>query len=331
MSMQVNKKVLSGMRPTGKLHLGHLSVLENWAKLQEEYNCSYFIADWHALTTSFDDTESIRANSREMTIDWLSAGLDPQKCIIFRQSDVKQHAELHLLLSMITPLSWLERVPTYKDQIQQFGSAGKDIAMYGFLGYPLLMASDILLYRAGFVPVGQDQLPHLEFSRELVRRFNNMYDCEVLVEPQPLLAKIKMLPGIDKRKMSKSYGNDIALSASPKEVKSQVHQMVTDPARIRKDDPGHPDICTVYSYQGFYNEAEQAEIGEACRAGQIGCGECKKRLTAKMNEFLAPILARRAVLIKDQQLVDDVLAAGAAAAQLEAEATMQLVREALKI
>ncbi|MGI5891710.1 MAG: tryptophan--tRNA ligase [Bacillota bacterium] len=331
MKGQVNLKVVSGMRPTGKLHLGHLSVLENWARLQDEYNCSYFIADWHALTTSFDNTENIRANSRELTIDWLSVGLDPQKCTIFRQSDVKQHAELHLLFSMMTPVSWLERVPTYKDQIRQFGAAGKDIAMYGFLGYPLLMAADILLYRASYVPVGEDQVPHLEFSRELVRRFNHMYKCDVLVEPQVLLAKVKLLPGIDNRKMSKSYHNDIAISAQPDEVKSKVRQMITDPARIKKNDPGNPEICTVYNYHGFYNEAERPDICSSCQAGEIGCGECKNRLTEKMNAFLAPILEKRAALEKDTSLVDDILFEGGKAARQEAEQTMQLVREAMKI
>ena len=234
--------LLSGMRPTGKLHLGHLSVLQNWASLQNQYQCYYFIADWHALTTSFDDTSHIKQNVREIVLDYVSAGLDPEKSVLFVQSDVKEHAELHLLLSMITPLSWLERVPTYKEQIRQLGEQGKDINSYGFLGYPLLMSSDILLYRPYGVPVGEDQLPHIEFTREIARRFNNLFSCEVFPEPQGVMAKITCLPGIDNRKMSKSYNNFIEMSASPERVWEKVQQMITDPERIKKTDPGHPDI-----------------------------------------------------------------------------------------
>ena len=199
--------IFSGMRPTGRLHIGHLSVLENWVKLQDEYKCYFGIVDWHALTTSFDATEEIQGNIRQMLLDWLSAGLDPEKSPIFVQSSVKEHGELHLLLSMITPLSWLERIPTYKDQLQQLGSQGKDISTYGFLGYPLLMAADILVYRANAVPVGEDQLPHLEFTREIARRFHHLFGQEILPEPQAILAKVAMLPGVDGRKMSKSYNN----------------------------------------------------------------------------------------------------------------------------
>jgi tryptophanyl-tRNA synthetase len=331
MKSQGKLVAVSGMRPTGKLHLGHLSVLENWTRLQDEYECSYFIADWHALTTTFDSTENIRSNTRELALDWLSVGLDPEKCVLFRQSDVKQHAEMHMLLSMMTPVSWLERVPTYKSQIQQFGDAGKDISMYGFLGYPVLMTSDVVLYNATYVPVGEDQVPHLELSREIVRRFNNMYNTDVLVEPYPLLAKIKLLPGIDNRKMSKSYNNDIAISAQPEEVKDKVKQMITDPARIKKTDLGHPDICTVFTYHGFYNEQETDTICAACKKGEIGCGECKNRLTEKMNTCLAPILARRAEFEKDKNLVADILEAGACKAREKAEETMQAVREAIKL
>lgn len=324
-------RVLSGMRPTGKLHLGHLSVLENWVKLQEDYKCFYFIADWHALTTSYDDTSRIVEMGREMAIDWLSVGLDPKRSCIFRQSDIKEHAELYLLFSMMTPLGWLERVPTYKDQVQQFGKAGKDITTHGFLGYPLLMAADILIYRANFVPVGEDQSAHLEFSRELVRRFNHLYDTDVLVEAQPLFAKIKMLPGIDNRKMSKSYHNDISVSATPEEVWDKVQQMVTDPSRIRKSDPGHPDICTVYKYHTIYNEGEKEEICAACKGGEIGCFACKKKLAAKMDAFLAPIIERRQALLAQPNLVDDILAEGAVEARREAGATMDLVRNAMHI
>lgn len=326
-----NGKVLSGMRPTGRLHLGHLSVLENWVRLQEQYQCYYFIADWHALTTAYDDTEHLIANSRDMAMDWLATGLDPEKSVIFRQSDIKEHAELYLLFSMLMPLSWLERVPTYKDQIQQFGAAGKDISTHGFLGYPLLMAADILIYRADFVPVGEDQQAHLEFSRELVRRFNHLYDTDILVEAQPLLAKIKLLPGVDNRKMSKSYGNDIGICATDEEVWEKVQQMVTDPTRIRKDDLGHPEVCTVFTYHGVYNEEEKAEIEADCRGGKIGCFACKKRLAKKMSNVLAPIIAKRQELEQKPGLVDEVLAHGAEKARAEAAKTMVLVREAMRL
>lgn len=331
MTKEMQKTILSGMRPTGKLHLGHLSVLENWASLQDDYKCFYFIADWHALTTGFDDTANLRNDTKEMLLDWLSVGLDPQKSCIFRQSDVKEHAELYLLFSMITPLSWLERVPTYKDQVNQFGKVGKDITTHGFLGYPLLQAADILIYRADAVPVGEDQLPHLEFCREIARRFNHLYDCDVMSEPQALLAKIKLLPGIDNRKMSKSYHNDISLSATPDELKQKVHMMVTDPARIRKTDPGNPDICTVYNYHGFYNESEKEKIGVCCRKGEIGCGECKKILAEKMNTILAPIIAKRSELENNTGYVDDVLTEGAKTARNAAGNTMQRIYEAMKI
>jgi len=325
------KKIVSGMRPTGKLHLGHLSVLENWTKLQQEYQCFYFVADWHALTTAFDDTSKIRDNTPEMVMDWLAAGLDPNKCTIFRQSDVKEHAELHLLLSMITPNSWLERVPTYKDQVQQFKDQGKDITTYGFLGYPVLMSSDILIYRADAVPVGEDQLPHLELTRELARRFNYIYNADIMTEPQALLAKVKLLPGTDNRKMSKSYNNSISISASPEEVKEKVSQMVTDPVRIRKDDPGHPDVCTVYTYHTFYNSAEQEEIACDCRGGKIGCVACKKRLAEKMSNFIDPIREKRLQLEKNPSFIDEVLQDGANKARIEVCKTMDMVREAMHI
>lgn len=323
--------LLSGMRPTGKLHLGHLSVLQNWASLQDKYQCYYFIADWHALTTSFDDTTHIKQNVREIVMDYVSSGLDPQKSAIFVQSDVKEHAELHLLLSMITPLSWLERVPTYKEQIRQLGEQGKDINSYGFLGYPLLMSSDILLYRPYGVPVGEDQLPHIEFTRELARRFNNLFDSEVFPEPQGLLAKIKCLPGTDGRKMSKSYNNFIELSATPDRVREKVQQMITDPARIKKTDPGHPEICTVYKYHTFYNEAESEQICTACKAGEIGCVACKKRLAAVINEYLAPIIEKRSSLEQNPQMIDEILHEGAIKARSQAAETLELVREAMHI
>ncbi len=323
--------IFSGMRPTGKLHLGHLSVLENWVKLQQEYQCYYGIVNWHALTTGFEDTAELKENIKEMALDWLSVGLDPEQSSIFVQSEVKEHGELQLLLSMITPLSWLERVPTYKEQIQQFGQAGKDISTYGFLGYPVLMAADILVYQATTVPVGEDQLPHLELTREIARRFNNIYQSNIMTEPQAILAKVKLLPGIDNRKMSKSYGNDIALSASTQEIQDKVAQMVTDPARIRKTDLGHPEICTVHTYHSFYNEQEVPDICEQCKGGKIGCVACKKQLARKLDQFIAPIREKRAQLTAAPGMVDEILMNGAKKAREKASQTMKLVREAMRI
>lgn len=323
--------ILSGMRPTGKLHLGHLSVLENWARLQSENQCYYMVADWHTLTTGFADTDAIQDNIRNMAMDYMAAGIDPEKSAIFVQSQVKEHSELSLLLSMITPLGWLERVPTYKDQIVQFGKEGKDISTHGFLGYPLLMAADIMVYRSTAVPVGEDQVPHLEFTRELVRRFNHLYNSQVFPEPKALLAKIKLLPGTDNRKMSKSYGNDIPLDADEKLILQRVSQMVTDPARIKKDDLGHPDVCTVYTYHTFYNKEESDDIELRCKAGTIGCVACKKRLSQKLNEFMSPIRERRTALADHPERLNDILAAGREKAAAAAGETLNLVREAMKI
>lgn len=323
--------ILSGMRPTGKLHLGHLSVLENWAKLQAENQCYYMVADWHTLTTGFADTDAIEENIKNMALDYMAAGIDPEKSAIFVQSQVKEHAELNLLLSMITPLGWLERVPTYKDQVVQFGKEGKDISTHGFLGYPLLMAADIMMYRSTAVPVGEDQVPHLEFTRELVRRFNHLYNCQVFPEPKALLAKIKLLPGTDNRKMSKSYGNDIPLDADEKLILQRVGQMVTDPARIKKDDLGHPEVCTVYTYHTFYNKEEADDIEVRCKAGTIGCVACKKRLAQKLNEFMAPIRERRMALADYPERLNSILAAGREKAAAAAGETLNLVREAMKI
>ena len=323
--------ILSGMRSTGQLHIGHLSVLENWALLQEDYECFYMVADWHALTSDFDNTEGIEGFRRNMLLDWLAAGLDPERSSLFIQSHVKAHAELTLLLGMIIPIPWLERVPTYEDQIQQFAKQGKDIHTYGFLGYPLLMAADILLYRANLVPVGEDQGAHLEFSRELVRRFHHLYNTEIFPEPLPKYAKTATLPGTDGRKMSKSYHNDIALTASEAEVREKVRGMVTDPARIKKNDLGHPEVCVVFSYHMIYNEPQAQELKEACSQGRIGCVECKKKLAGLIDEKLAPIRDRREIYTRDAGLLDDIIAQGEAAAEVRAEETMALVRRAMRI
>ena len=323
--------IFSGMRPTGRLHIGHLSVLENWIKLQNDYKCFFGIVDWHALTTAFDNTDAIQDNIRMMLLDWLSAGLDPEKSPIFVQSNVKEHGELHLLLSMITPLSWLERVPTYKDQLLQLGNQGKDISTYGFLGYPLLMAADILVYRSNLVPVGEDQLPHLEFTREICRRFNYLYKCTVFPEPQAELAKVAMLPGVDGRKMSKSYDNDIPLGATSEEIWDKVQMMVTDPARIKKSDPGHPEVCIVHSYYNIYSALGIEELRDDCRQGKVGCVACKKRLAQIIDQQLAPLREKRNYYEQKPELLTEILAEGARKARIAAGETMELVRSAMKI
>jgi tryptophanyl-tRNA synthetase len=325
---KVKERILSGMRPTGRLHLGnYLGALDNWVKLQDAYDCFFFVADWHALTTGYENTSSIKEDTRQMVIDWLSAGLDPNKNKIFVQSMIKEHAELYLLLSMITPNSWLERCPTYKDQLIQLES--KNIATHGFLGYPVLMTVDIIIYKANRVPVGEDQAAHLEISREIARRFNNLYK-EVFPEPQILLNRVPMLPGVDGRKMSKSYGNDISLSASPKEIKEKVQMMITDPQRISKSDPGHPEVCIVHKFHTIFSSDMIESITSDCRKGSIGCVACKNNLVNRLTETLMPIHARRAELEKDSSYVDDVLAEGAKKARLVAAQTMQEVREAMR-
>lgn len=322
-------RILSGMRPTGRLHIGHLRVLENWISMQDEYECFFFVADLHAMTTSFDETGKIRSNIAEMVLDWLSVGLDPERSVIFVQSDIHQHAELHLLFSMITPLSWLERVPTYKDQVQHHRERGKDIMTYGFLGYPLLQAADILVYRADTVPVGEDQLPHLELCREVARRFNHLFS-PVFPEPKAVLSQVSaLLPGVDGRKMSKSYANDISLVSEPGDLKTSINAMITDPARIRKNDPGHPEVCVVHKYHGIYNNLELAGIEEDCRAGRVGCVACKKQLGTVLDTVLAPIRERRAAIMARPGYVEEVLHAGTERARREATATMDAVRAAV--
>lgn len=321
--------ILSGMRPTGALHLGnYFGALENWIKLQDEYNCFFFVADWHALTTGYEDTSEIKNNINDLVIDWLSAGLDPEKCSIFLQSSIKEHAELHLLFSMSTPLSWLLRCPTYKDQLAQMKD--RNITTYGFLGYPCLMATDILVYKADAIPVGEDQLPHLELTREIARRFNFLYG-EVFPEPKPLLTKSKVLPGTDGRKMSKSYGNTIALSDDPESVKKKVLSMITDPARIRKDDPGHPEVCAVYAFHKVFNENEVPDIECNCKEGKIGCVQCKRNLAAKMGEHLTPIYERRQEILKRPERIREIIEAGNEKARKAASKTMEEVRAAMKI
>lgn len=323
------QRIMSGMRPTGSLHLGnYFGALENWIKLQNEYECFYSIVDWHALTTDYEDTDEIKDNVMEIAIDWLSAGLDPEKCTIFLQSSVKEIAELHLLISMIVPLSWLERCPTYKDQLQQLKE--KNITTYGFLGYPNLMATDILIHKANFVPVGEDQIPHLELSREIARRFNNIYG-ETFPEPQALMNKIKVLPGLDGRKMSKSYGNAIALSDSPDSIRKKISMMITDPEKIKKNDPGHPDICAVYSFHKVFSEKTHEDTCDICKTGGIGCVQCKKHLAENVVEYMTPIYERRQKLLKNKGEIFEILRNGTNHAREEANKTILDVREKMKM
>ncbi|MEZ0537402.1 tryptophan--tRNA ligase [Caldicellulosiruptoraceae bacterium PP1] len=315
-------RVLSGTRPTGILHLGnYFGAIENWVKLQEQYECFFFIADWHALTTGYETSkENLSRFSKEALIDIIACGLDPNKSTIFIQSKVSEHAELHLLFSMLTPLSWLYRCPTYKDQMQQLKE--KNIATYGFLGYPCLQAADILIYKAQYVPVGEDQLPHLELTREIARRFNFLYG-ETFPEPQPILSEVKILTGTDGRKMSKSYGNTIALSEDLNSIRQKVMMMITDPARIKKNDPGHPEVCTVFSYHKVFSKEIVNETEELCQKGQIGCVECKKRLFENLAKFLEPIQAKRRQIESDPNFLAGVIEEGTKKAKIVANETLQ--------
>lgn len=326
------KRLLSGMQPTGKLHLGNLEgALRNWVRLQDEYEMYCFVADWHSLTVGYADPSVADSNARDVAIDFLSAGLDPEKCAIFRQSQVKEHAELHLLLSMITPVSWLERVPTYKDKKNNLGI---DNASYGLLGYPVLMATDILIYKAHLVPVGKDQEAHLELTHEIARRFNHLYCPEenpLFPEPQGLISEVTgVMPGLDGRKMSKSYKNTIDISDTAENTLKKIKAMFTDPTKIRKNDPGHPDTCPVYALHKIYNIEETESICQGCKSGELGCVADKKRLAEKINESLAPIRERRAHLEANPKIVDEILEAGAEKARKTARATLVEVREAMK-
>lgn len=324
-------RIFSGMQPSGKFHLGnYLGALENWVRLQNNYDCFFSIVDLHALTSKFEDTASLPENIHNMALDWLSAGLDPEKNVIFIQSHIKEHHELHLLLSMMTPLSWLERVPTYKDKLQQLGAQGKDINTYGFLGYPVLMTADIILYKADTVPVGEDQIPHLELAREMVRRFNYLYR-PVFPEPQVQLSKAPLLPGIDGRKMSKSYGNEIPYAASPDEIRARVRLIVTDPQRIKKSDPGNPDVCTAYKFHKIFNPDQLEGIDADCRQANIGCVDCKKRLAEQMVTNLADIHIRRSEYAANPGRVKEILFYGAERARKVAAATMEEVRQAMHL
>ncbi len=334
------KRVLSGMRPTGPLHIGHyLGALSNWIELQDKYQCFYFIADWHALSTMYDEPESMAEFTVDIVMDWLSVGLDPERSTMFLQSSILQHAEFFVLLSMITPLSWLERVPSYKETREQLSH--KELNTIGFLGYPLLQAADIVIYRADYVPVGIDQLPHLELTREVVRKFNHMYSSvlnnkqspeNLLPEPKELLTEAPKVPGTDGRKMSKSYGNAIYLKDTADEVWEKLRPMITDPQRVRRTDKGDPEVCPVFDLHKFFTENKmQDELAEGCRTAGIGCIDCKKVLLEGFERELAPIREKRAVYEEKPGLVREILMTGNKKAIEESEKTMSLVREMVQI
>ncbi|MEW6062128.1 MAG: tryptophan--tRNA ligase [Bacteroidota bacterium] len=322
------QRILSGMRPTGKLHIGHLvGALENWVSLQHEYDNFHLIADYHALTTNLD-TNDLYQNSIDMVIDWLAAGIDPVKSPIFRQSQIKEHTELHLIFSMLITTSRLERNPTLKEQVRDLNM---ETMVYGHLGYPVLQAADILLYKGEVVPVGEDQVPHIEITREIARRFNNQWG-NVFPEPEPKLTKFARLAGLDgNQKMSKSLGNTILLSDSQEEIQKKMRFAVTDPQKVRRGDPGRPDICVVFSYHQKFNQSEVPEIRKGCESGALGCVECKKNCATKIADVLAPLREKRAQYESDLNAVKDILADGEKRARVEAQKTMQEVRSAMKI
>jgi tryptophanyl-tRNA synthetase len=330
-STKSRKRVLSGMRSTGRLHLGnYVGALDNWVRMQDHYDCFFEVADWHALTTDYADTSRVKENSLEVALDWLAAGLDPERSVIFIQSHVPAHAELHLLFSMITPLGWLERVPTYKEQRENMKD--KDLGTYGFLGYPVLQSADILIYKADVVPVGEDQVAHVERTREIARRFNGFY-CrakDIFPEPQSLLTPAPKLPGTDGRKMSKSYGNTIMLTDPEPVVRQKLKTMVTDPARVRRSDPGNPDVCPVGDLHKIFSDRSTLDkVYEGCRSAKIGCIECKSWAADALVRLLVPMQTRRKKYEDNPRLGWDILEAGSERARQAAGETMNEVREAM--
>jgi tryptophanyl-tRNA synthetase len=325
-----NTRVLSGIRSSGTLHLGnYLGALKNWRELQHRYECYYFIADWHALTTDYADTDALKENMLDNMAGFLAVGLDPEKCTLFIQSRVPEHAELHLLLSMITPVPWLERVPSYKEQQQQIKD--KDLTNYGFLGYPVLQTADIIIYKGNHVPVGIDQVPHIELARDIARRFNHLYR-PVFPEPQPLLTETPKVPGLDGRKMSKSYNNALYLTDAPEEIDSKIRVMMTDPARKRRSDPGNPEVCPVFDFHRIYSPPEAiALVDRECRTAGIGCIDCKKMMSTNLLQEMGPTLEGRRELEKRPQEVLAVFEEGSKKAQHTAQATMAEVREAMQL
>jgi tryptophanyl-tRNA synthetase len=328
--MTVKKRVLSGMRPTGPLHLGNLhGALLNWVNMQDDFDCFFFIADWHALTSDYENPGFVSKYVHEIMLDWLSAGLTQEKSTLFVQSAIKEHAELFLFLSMITPVSWLERNPTYKDQIVQINN--KDLSTFGFLGYPVLQAADIIMYKAHAVPVGVDQVPHVEITREIARRFNYLYG-NVFPEPDAILTETPKILGFDRRKMSKSYNNAIYLSDSLENVRQKVSQMITDPQRARKTDPGNPEICNVYEFHKLYSDSETVlRVDKECRSARIGCVECKKLMAQSLIKGLEPIHEKRAYYSSRPELVEDIISDGCRKARKVASSTMEEVRHAMSL
>jgi len=324
------KRIVSGMRPTGKLHLGHVhGALNNWRTLQEDYQCFYFIADWHALTSEYEHPEIIKETTKDIIIDWISVGLDPEKSVFFIQSSIKEHAELHLIFTMVTPLSWLERNPTYKEQLKEM--AQRNLYTYGFLGYPVLQAADILMYKAHGVPVGEDQSPHVELTREIARRFNHFYS-NVFPLPEVLLTPEAKILGIDRRKMSKGYDNAIFISDSKEVIEKKVDEMITDPQRARRSDPGRPGYCNVFTFHELYTDKETVkEIDESCRKATIGCVDCKRIMAASLNRSLEPIREKRKELEANPRTIATIIEEGNRKARKIAKSTMKEVREAVKI
>lgn len=325
------ERVFSGMRPTGRLHLGnYLGALQKWVELQDEYDCIFSVADLHALTTAFDHPADLHGDGLEMVADWIGAGVDPERSVIFRQSAVPEHSELALLLGMVTPTSWLERVPTYKGQITELGD---QIDTFGFFGYPVLQTADIVLYRARRVPVGQDQLPHLELAREIVRRFNHLFGNgkPIFPEPEPILTEAPLLLGTDNRKMSKSYGNTIEPAADPDEIRAKVNRMITDPQKIRRDDPGRPEVCTVFQWERFFGVSAVRidEIARTCRTGELGCVAHKTELAERLIEYLGPFRERRRAAAADPGELERILARGAEKARDMAVPVLDDARRAI--
>lgn len=329
------KRILSGFRPSGKVHVGNLiGALSNWISLQDEFECFFEIADWHALTTGYEDTKDIKELTLDMVIDWLAEGLDPKKSTIFVQSRVKQHSELHLLFSMIIPTPWLLRNPTVKEQARDMGllEEGEDVTKinYGHLGYPILQAADILVYKADVVPVGEDQVAHIELTREIARRFNNLYG-KVFPEPEARLTRFPIVLGTDGRKMSKSYGNTILLSDSPEVIRKKVKDMVTDPARRYRSDPGHPDVCPVFAFHGMFNDSETGTIRRDCESARIGCVECKERMAERLIAALSDFRKRREEISSDKAKIEEIIEEGNTKARIVAEKTLEEVRTAMHL
>ncbi len=325
----MKKRILSGMRPTGKLHLGHLvGALNNWVSLQDSYQCFYMVADWHAYMSEYEDPKSLKENSCEVVRDFVASGIDPERSVIFVQSHVPEHLELNMIYSCMTPLPWVERVPTYKEQLREI--KGRDLTTYGFLGYPVLQAADIAVYKASAVPVGVDQVPHLELTREIIRRFNSLYKKNVFPEPEPILTKSPKLLGLDNRKMSKSYANFIALADEPEVIKKKVTQMITDAERIKLKDKGHPDICNVFSYFSTFAKPDvKSNVRQWCEGATTGCTECKRKLSDILIEYLEPIRTKRAKL-SDQDVADIILEGGKRAKAAAGE-TMDEVKKLINL